>query len=288
MLHSMTSFGQSVLESDWGEMSCEIRSVNHRYLDVGVRLPENLRALDARIREMMSSCVHRGKIDVAFKLSESAVGTQKLVVNEDMLQQLDDALKKVQALSPDAVQFNAIGLLQWPGVVSAQSTFSSELDDVAIETFELALNDFSSTRAREGMLIAAMLSGRATQLDQLIVELRKHRPSVVSRQREKLMAKLAQLDIEHDEARLEQELVYSAQRLDIDEELDRMKAHLHELSLVLERNDPVGRRLDFLMQEFNREANTIASKASDGATTAASIDMKVLIEQIREQVQNVE
>ncbi|MFK7859479.1 MAG: YicC/YloC family endoribonuclease [Granulosicoccus sp.] len=288
MLQSMTAFGQSLLSSEFSDFCWEIRSVNHRYLDISVRLPEELRSLEAAVRERISAQINRGKVDISLKITNASGGIGKLIVNQTLLQQISDAIDQVQSVRIDAGRCDPIALLQWPGMLSMQTAVDDEVNRMVLDLFELALKDFLKTRAREGEQIASMLNDRAVQLSQIVAKLRKHRPTVLQRQREKLSNRLAQLDIEHEVNRLEQELVYAAQRLDIDEELDRLDAHLSELANVLERKEAVGRRLDFLMQEFNREANTVSSKSSDSDTTAVSIDMKVLIEQMREQVQNVE
>lgn len=288
MLQSMTAYGQSRISSDFGDFCWEIRSVNQRYLDVNIRLPEGLRSIDASLREYISTKIHRGKVDISLKISNASEGADKVVVNQNLLEQVSEAIDRVQSVRIDAGRCDPIALLQWPGMVSVQTELDDSVTQAALESFKPAMEDFLETRSREGQQIASMLDDRATQLSQIVATLRKHRPSVVRRQRERLLDKLAQLDIEHEAGRLEQELVYTAQRLDIDEELDRLDAHLVELSRIMIRREAVGRRLDFLMQEFNREANTVASKSSDSETTTISIDMKVLIEQMREQVQNVE
>ncbi len=288
MLQSMTAFGQSLVASKDVELIWELRGVNHRFLDISMRLPETLRPIDANVREMIAATVHRGKVDVTVKFSDLSDVSAGLVLNKNLLKQLCGIIDQVQDVRIDAGRIDPVQLMQWPGLVSSQSTLAPVVLQTVLDSFSAALEDFSQSRAREGMQLAEMLGSRAARLSELVSELREHRPGVVSRQREKLLARLAELDIEHEPGRLEQELVYAAQRLDIDEELDRLDAHLLELSHVLERDEAVGRRLDFLMQELNRETNTVSSKAYDSVTSALSIDMKVLIEQMREQVQNVE
>lgn len=288
MLHSMTAFGQSMISVEHRVFCWEIRSVNQRFLDVKIRLPDGLSAIDESVRQRVLSQIHRGKVDITLKINNPCESTDKLVVNQNLLEQVSEAIDQVQKLRIDAGRCDPIAVLQWPGMVRVQTQMDDVVANAALDAFEPALEDFLHSRSREGQQIAVMLSNRAAQLEQSVAGLRAHRPKVVQRQRERLMEKLAQLDIEHEVSRLEQELVYTAQRLDIDEELDRLDAHLAELVRVLDFNEAVGRRLDFLMQEFNREANTVASKSSDSHTTAISIDMKVLIEQMREQVQNVE
>ncbi|WP_430881470.1 YicC/YloC family endoribonuclease [Granulosicoccus sp. 3-233] len=284
----MTAFGRSSLKTDNGELLCEIRSVNHRYLDVGLRLPENLRSAEAHIRERLAKAVGRGKVEVFLKPGERQSGGGTLAVNETLLQELTEAAGRVEAMTRSQCVIDAVRLLQWPGVISVSDAGDEVGSQAVRQVFELALVDFLGTREREGQQLGALLRQRNNQLAALVQQLREHRPGVLAQQREKLRARITALQTDHDEARLEQELVYAAQRLDIDEELDRLVAHTVELEAVLQRDEPVGRRLDFLMQEFNREANTISSKSADQQTTALAVDMKVLIEQMREQVQNVE
>ena len=288
MLQSMTAFGQSVSSDTPGEHKWEIRSVNHRHLDVSIRLPPPLRAIESAVKAKMSSRVHRGKLEVSLKLATASGASQRLIVDQQLLEQLVDAVAQINALPISTGKCDPVSLLQWPGLTSMDSTADDKLAKAVLDSFDMALEDFLQARKREGAQINTMLSRRADQLLVSIEQLRKQRPSVVQRQRKKLLQKLNQLQVEHNIARLEEELVYTAQRLDIDEELDRLQSHLQELSLVLARDEPVGRRLDFLMQELNREANTVASKSSDSETTKVSINMKVLIEQMREQIQNVE
>jgi len=288
MLRSMTAFGRSSLDTASGELLCEIRSVNHRYLDVGIRLPEALRSAEAGIRERLTQVSSRGKVEVFLKFSESQSSVSALSINDALLAELTSAASRVEGMTAANCQIDSVRLLQWPGVVGASQEHQQVRQEDVLQVFEQALSDFVATREREGAQLAELLSRRNEQLVSMVEQLHEHRPTVMLRQREKLQTKIAALQADYDESRLEQELVYAAQRLDIDEELDRLNAHTVELDKVLERDEPVGRRLDFLMQEFNRESNTIGSKSSDRATTAIAVDMKVLIEQMREQVQNIE
>lgn len=288
MLRSMTAFGRASLDTGDGEIQCEIRSVNHRYLDVGVRLPETLRSAEAAIRERLGKAVGRGKVDVSLKTSERQAGKQTVSINDVLLEELTAAASRVEGMTQASCVIDSVRLLQWPGVIQMEDVGGEVPLQDALHVFELALSDFLATREREGQQLANLLSQRNDQLISLLQQLREQRPAVLSLQRERLQSRIADLQVDHDEARLEQELVYAAQRLDIDEEIDRLAAHTVELGHVLERDEPVGRRLDFLMQEFNRETNTISSKSSDRQTTALAVDMKVLIEQMREQVQNIE
>lgn len=288
MLRSMTAYGHSRLVTDDGEFVWELRSVNHRYLEVSFRLPETLRGVESVLRERINSSVHRGKVDVTLKFTPLADETDSLELNEPLLRQLAHTADYVNGLLESDSVVDPLSLMQWPGVVEFQGAASDAAVASACVGFDTALDDFLSTREREGEQVEKMLADRASYLSATLQLLRNHRPAVVARQRERLLMKLEQLAVEHDSARLEQELVYAAQRLDIDEELDRIDAHIKEFNNVLKREGAVGRRMDFLMQEFNREANTIGSKSNDANTTAASVDMKVCIEQMREQVQNIE
>lgn len=288
MLRSMTAYGRSSLSTASGEIVCELRSVNHRYLDVSVRLPESLRSLEPTIRDRVTQTLQRGKVDISLKHAQSSATTPSFTINEGLLAQLTSAADKVKVLSGSSGNIDPLRLLQWPGVLTTSTASKELLANDALGVFDLALTDFIEARGREGAQVSNLLSEKSSQLRALNINIRTFRPSVVERQKEKWLAKLSELDQEYDSSRLEQELVYATQRLDIDEELDRLESHCGELSKALSRKDSVGRRLDFLMQEFNREANTLASKSYDVVTTNAAVDMKVLIEQMREQVQNVE
>jgi len=284
----MTAFGRASLKSDTGEFICELRSVNHRYLDVSVRLPEALRSLELKLRERVSATLNRGKIEVSIKIDTQTAANRPFVVNSNLLSQIVSAVDEVNSLTQSNVGVDPLRVLQWPGVMNTSDDTLEDIFKDALIVFDQALSDFVATGEREGAQIAELFTGKSQYIREHVNIVRKARPAVIAKQKEKWLAKLAQLDTDHDVTRLEQELVYAAQRLDIDEELDRLEAHCIEIAEAIKRTEPVGRRLDFLMQELNREANTLASKAGDIDTTNASVDIKVLIEQIREQVQNVE
>ena len=288
MLKSMTGFGRSSVETEAGEVAWELRSVNHRYLEASVRLPEELRALEPTVRERISAKLSRGKVEATLRFRTGAKSLGRLAIDEHALAALNDAVGHVKKVMGETAPLDPLKVIQWPGVMASGNDVQEMLSAQALTALDAAIDDLVATREREGEKTHDMLSTRANQITELLKQLRVHRPEVVERQREKLVTKLQELDIEHNEQRLEQELVYAAQRLDIDEELDRLDAHVSEFNKALKRKGPIGRRLDFLMQEFNREANTIGSKANDLDTTGASVDIKVLIEQMREQVQNVE
>jgi len=274
MARSMTAFGRHSVSTIAGEFNWELRSVNNRYLETTVRLPEDVRVLEPQIKTAVAARLNRGKVDVGLRRQSTQLQQHtQLNVNHTVLESVRDALATVASTVPNAPAPSQLDLLQWPGVLAPAEVDTAALHKTLLAGFDAALTDFVATREREGQATAALLSTRVVEIQTKVEALRVHRPEVVVRQRERLHAKLAELDVPADSQRLEQEMITH---------------HLLEVQSVLERRDPVGRRLDFLMQELNREANTIASKSSDVDTTGASVDMKVLIEQIREQVQNLE
>lgn len=288
MLKSMTGFGRNAVDTDSGELLWELRSVNHRYLEVSLRMPEELRGLESTVRERIAKQLSRGKVEATLRLRASERTLAGLKLDKQALESLAGALQQVRDVIPETAAVDPLRVIQMPGVVATANDQQDVLAQHAMACLDIAIDDLVATRAREGEKTTQMLLERTEKIAVHLEQLKQHRPLVVARQREKLLAKLTELDIEHNEHRLEQELVFLAQRLDIDEELDRLAAHVSEFNKAVQRSGPIGRRLDFLMQEFNREANTIGSKASDLDTTGVSVDLKVLIEQMREQVQNIE
>ena len=287
MIRSMTAFGRTEASGEWGQLVCELRAVNHRYLEVFIRLPDELRALEMSAREKIGKKLKRGKIECTMRYKPSEM-ISDIEVNEDMATALFAACDKVNGKLANPAAVSAIDVLRWPGVVSQQERDFGPVQSAAIELIDNTLTDFIATREREGAAIEQMIVERCETIAKIVVEQREHRPKIVQRLQEKLQQKLDELSVEPDQQRLEQELVFAAQKLDVEEELDRLEAHIAEVRNVLKRNEPIGRRLDFLMQELNREANTLGSKSQDIATTGSSVDLKVLIEQMREQVQNIE
>ena len=288
MLKSMTAFSRKESVSERGTLVWEMRSVNHRYLDVSIRMTDELRLIEPQVREKISARVSRGKVEVSLRYKPSQQVSSEIAVNESLASQVAHAARSLQELIGDAQPAPVMEVLKWPGVVSQAEADFGPLQQLAMQLFDTTLDDYIETRQREGDKTAQMLTERCDAIDDIIEKVKVLRPQAVERQRTKLMSRIEDLDIEHDTGRLEQELVYISQRLDVSEELDRLTAHLSELRDILKRNEPVGRRLDFLVQEFNREANTLSSKSADADTTALSVDLKVFIEQMREQVQNIE
>jgi uncharacterized protein (TIGR00255 family) len=288
MIHSMTGFARRETESPQGALAWELKSVNHRYLEVSLRLPEAFRALENAARERIQARLGRGKVEVSLRHQPPAGDEAGLEVNEPLARRLIEVCGQVEHWVMNPARITALEILRWPGVVREPAPDLEALHGQAMGLLEEALEDLLATRGREGGRLREAIETRCRSVAELVAQVRERRPLVIEALREKWRARIADLGVELDPGRLEQELALQAQRLDVDEELDRLDGHLKEVALILERDEPVGRRLDFLMQEFNREANTLGSKSNDMETTRAAVELKVLIEQMREQVQNVE
>ncbi|MBE0316216.1 YicC/YloC family endoribonuclease [Xanthomonas citri] len=286
MIRSMTAFAGSERITPWGTLGCELRSVNHRFLEVGVRLPEELRALEPLLRERVAAKNSRGKLDLTLRL-RAPDNAQALAVNESLLQQLGALATRLDGVFPK-LQVGFTDLLQLPGVLQVQDVDAPALQAQAVALLEEVVGSFVIAREREGAKLAEAISERVDAIERIAAEVRILIPVIREGQRAKLAARLADLPHPVDPGRAEQELVLWLQKLDVDEELDRLSSHIAEIRRVLKQREPVGRRLDFLLQEFNREANTLGSKSVDSRTSNAAVDLKVLIDQIREQVQNIE
>lgn len=288
MIRSMTAFARASSEQAGAELTWELRSVNHRYLEVFVRLPEELRAMEPLVRERVTARLGRGKLECVLRCSWAPAQATVLEIDKPRLKAVLDACREIETRSSEATSPGVMELLRWPGVVREPEPDTGAAQQHALELLDQALDELIATRQREGEQIKGLLSARLEGVDTQVAKARARLPEVQQKMRSRMETKLADLAAKADNDRLEQELVILAQKLDIDEELDRLDGHVVETRRVLERDEPVGRRLDFLMQEFNREANTLGSKSADGETTAVSVELKVLIEQMREQVQNVE
>ncbi|MBI5041786.1 MAG: YicC family protein [Gammaproteobacteria bacterium] len=287
MIRSMTAFARQEREGDWGVLTWELRSVNHRYLEVSLRLPDELRSLETAVRERAARRLGRGKLDCNLRYKP----TQRraaLALNAQTLEQTLAACEQIRGQLPYDAPINPLDLLRWPGVILEEAADPAPLAEAALALFDQALNELVATRDREGAQIDEILRTRLDAMEPLVASARARLPEVLARIRDKLRLRVAELTANPDPDRLEQELAYLAQKMDVDEELDRLTGHIAEVRRVFKLAEPVGRRLDFLMQEFNREANTLGSKSADSETTKVSVELKVLIEQMREQVQNVE
>lgn len=288
MIRSMTGFARRERQGPWGTLVCELRTVNHRYLETSLRLPEELKALDNEVRQAIAAALRRGKVDANVYLKSAAGSQRSLDVDSQLLDQLVARVDQVRGQLKYPAPVSPIELLRWPGVVREAEVDVRPVLTAALELLREALNELNETRLREGQRIREMLLTRCLTMRAQVEAVRVRLPEVSKRMRDRILERINQLGATIDPDRLEQELVLYANKMDVDEELDRLGAHLDEVSSVLGSPEPAGRRLDFLMQELNREANTLSSKSQDAETTRAAVDMKVAIEQMREQVQNVE
>jgi uncharacterized protein (TIGR00255 family) len=287
MTHSMTAFTRQTRDADWGSLQLELRSVNQRYLEPHFRLPDSLRDLESAFREALRNRLARGKVECHLRFEPAATG-ESLRVNRERLAELARALHEVRAELPDAAMPNALELLDHPGVVE---TYGIDLDIVqreAMALFDVALDDLIAGRAREGERLAELIRQRLDGVRIQVAEVRALLPDILARQRSQLLERLETLKAELEPQRLEAEIALLAQKADVDEELDRLETHVTEVERQLKQKGPVGRRLDFLMQELNREANTLSSKSVVAESTRCAVELKVLIEQMREQIQNIE
>ncbi len=289
MIASMTGFARRETSGTWGTLVCELRSVNHRFLEAGLRLPDELRATEGELRARLTRALRRGKVDCTVTYRRPQGGGGVLEIDSAALERLLGAVHVVSHTLPGTA-VNALDVLRWPGVVREESASGEELTAAALALFDVTLSELVATRAREGARLRELLEQRCTQLEALVAGVRARLPEVHARMRTRLAERVSELGAGAgvDPERLEQELAILLQRLDVDEELERLSGHISEVRRVIAGNEPAGRRLDFLMQELNREANTLSSKSQDLETTRSAVDMKVAIEQMREQVQNAE
>lgn len=288
MIRSMTAFARQQGHGEYGELTWEIRSVNHRFLETTVRLPEELRGIEPAVRERVTARLGRGKVECNLRLKTAAAGSAALQVNERLVDQVLKAADKMAHRLHSSHQLSIMDILRWPGVMETAEQDFSPVQEAALVLLDQTLDSLLQARSREGARLADLIGQRVLGMHKQVETARERMPFVIAAVRERLRARLAEVAENLDHERLEQEMALLAQRLDVDEEMDRLRTHLDEVSRVLEQDEPVGRRLDFLMQELNREANTLGSKSADSETTAISVEMKVLIEQMREQVQNIE
>jgi len=284
----MTGFARHTAESETGVLTCELRAVNHRYFDVQFRLPEELRPRETDLRQLVGSAVRRGKIDCTLHYRRAPGKQAELALNQTLIEQLGRRARELTATFPNLGSLNAIDVLRWPGVIEEPEVDTEPLFDEATAAIRTALDALSVMRRSEGERIAEMIDSRCREVLDIAAAVRARMPEVLAAARSKQKERLDRLAVDADPARLETEIALVAQKLDVDEELDRLESHISEIRLALASEDAVGRRLDFLMQELNREANTLGSKSADTATTRAAVELKVLIEQMREQIQNVE
>ena len=283
----MTAFAAKETELQNLALSCELRSVNHRYLDVSVKLPERLRFAETEIRSLISAKISRGKIECAVSLKKQA-NRQSFIVDQEAVTALIAATRSIESQMHSAMSFSALDVLAFPGIQQESELDKAALSQDISKLVALTVAQLSETREREGRQLKALIEERCVKIQEFIAAASQRMPEVLAALRKKLTDRIMELAVQPDHDRLEQELVYLAQKLDITEELDRLDTHVSEVLRVLDQPEPVGRRLDFLMQELNREANTLGSKSVDADVSRSAMEMKILIEQMREQIQNLE
>ena len=288
MIHSMTGFAVATKELEQGALNLELRSVNHRYLDIQLRLPEELRLLEPALREVIVNDVGRGKLDCRLSFDPSSNAPQALQLNTNLLKQLAELNLEVKAALPDAGSLSAADILRWPGMLGGDFLSAESLRDTCIALLQSALHELDLTRSREGEKLKALLLERIEKMEQLVAGVTLRLPEIMATYREKLGGRLQEALINLEDERICQEFALFAAKIDVDEELTRLSTHLVETKRTLDRGGAVGKRLDFLMQELNREANTLGSKSVDAGVSRVAMELKVLIEQMREQIQNIE
>lgn len=291
MPHSMTAFARRDRDTPWGVLAWELRSVNHRFLELSLRLPEELRALEPPVREQLARGLSRGKVDATLRFQPREAAAEPRV-DEALLGRLLALGQRAESLAAAAgttlEPWRAADLLRWPGVLAADEPDQPALNAAALGLFGEALGELQDTRRREGERLREVLEARLAALARIAADLRAALPELARTQRERLMQRLRELEVAPEPGRFEQELALLLQKADVGEELDRLEVHLKEAGEVLAQDGAIGRRLDFLMQELNREANTLGAKSADARQSSTAIELKVLIEQLREQVQNIE
>jgi len=287
MLRSMTAFASAESDIAQGSLSIEIRSVNHRYLELGVRLREELRSLEPQVRERVAARLSRGKVDLGMRYKTAVAEASAIALDDALIARLAETAQTLAARFPQ-LNVDFVSLLGWPGVILEREADQESLRTSALAVLDEALGQMVAAREREGERLGGFLRERLDAIEAIVADVRSHLPEVRAALRTRFDARIADLKQPMEPGRMEQEIVLQLQRIDVDEELDRLTAHIAEARRTLGLKEAVGRRLDFLMQEFNREANTLGSKAADPRTTNAAVELKVLIEQMREQVQNLE
>jgi uncharacterized protein (TIGR00255 family) len=288
MIYSMTGYAAVTADLPSGALTLELRSVNHRYLDFQVRMPEDLRSLEPALREAVAAEMQRGKIECRINYAARGVTTAASRLHDGLLQQLADWSRQIQQLMPEARSLSVGEVLRWEGVLDSPSASADELRSAVLELMRQAIGEFAAARAREGGKLKQFLLQRVEQIEAVCAAVAPRIPAAVAAYEAKLSARLREAMQGQDNERLHQEVVLFASRIDVDEELSRLGAHLAEVRRILDKGGAAGKRLDFLMQELNREANTLGSKAVDHEVSRASMELKLLIEQMREQIQNIE
>lgn len=287
MIYSMTAFARKELKGSWGTAVWEIRSVNQRFLETYFRLPEQFRSLEPVLRERFRKKLQRGKVECNLRFSDDGAETSKIILNETLAKQVMEAADWVQCHGQSS-GVNPLDVLRWPGVVAAEETDMDAIQSELLSSMDEALQDFIKARATEGEELKKLIEQRLDAIEVEATKVKEHMPTIIQWQREKLLTRFEEAKVELEEGRVEQEMVMLAQKVDVAEELDRLSAHVKETRNIINKGGACGRRLDFMMQEFNRESNTLGSKSINAEITQSAVEMKVLIEQMREQIQNIE
>ncbi len=284
----MTGYANADVELPELRINCELRSVNHRYLDISFKIPEKFRFMEPEIRSRLQSGLGRGKIECLLSYKHSSGSSSSIAINDEVLQELINTIKKIDSSTGSTGHYSAMDILNWPGVQQEQTIEQDSLKHDLVELIDTTLNKLKTVRQQEGGQLAKLIEQRCHKIEQLVKQASSLMPKTIEALQNKLKIKIETIAAQPDPDRLEQELVYLAQKMDVEEELDRLATHVQEVLATLKKNEPVGRRLDFLMQEMNREANTLGSKSANIDMTNIAIELKILIEQMREQIQNIE
>jgi uncharacterized protein (TIGR00255 family) len=288
MIYSMTGYAVAAADLPIGTLNLELRSVNHRYLDIQFRVPDELRMLESGMRELATARITRGKVEIRVTVGKSAVSQSNLQLDDKLLGQLRNLDEKVRAALPGSAPLSVNDVLRWPGMLGNDELQAEQLQEVSAGLLTRALDELTAMRAREGAKLAQILRERIAAMEALVKAIAPRMPQLVASYKDKLSARLKDAMVNMDDDRLKQELVLFSSKIDVDEELSRLTTHFGEIRRILDKGGAAGKRLDFLMQELNREANTLGSKSVDLEVTQTSMDLKVLIEQMREQIQNIE
>ncbi|MEW4342336.1 YicC/YloC family endoribonuclease [Vibrio diabolicus] len=288
MIYSMTAYARKEVKGDWGSAVWEIRSVNQRYLETYFRMPEQFRGLEPVLRERFRKRLARGKVECNLRFEANPAAKGELSINEALASQVIKAAEQVMHMTGELSRINPFQVMQWPGVMETPEQDMDAVNKVLLEAFDGAMDEFIEARAREGENMKTLIEQRLDAISAEVVKVRARMPEILEWQRERLFSKFEDAKVELDPSRIEQELILLAQKSDVAEELDRLDSHVKETTNILKKGGAVGRRLDFMMQEFNRESNTLASKSISADITASGVELKVLIEQMREQIQNIE
>ncbi|MCC4263477.1 YicC family protein [Oceanimonas baumannii] len=287
MIHSMTAFARQEFKRDWGTAVWELRSVNQRYLETYTRLPEQFRGLEPMVREKLRARLQRGKVECALRFESNQANQGELHINKALAEQLIEGATWVMEKAGKG-RLNPVDILRWPGVMETQAQDMDAIGQALLQGLDEVINDFLAARASEGDKLKVLIEQRLTGIEQEVAKVSAQMPAIMEWQRQRLRDRFEEAKIELDAQRVEQEMVMLAQKVDVAEELDRLTAHIAETRKILKKGGPCGRRLDFMMQEFNRESNTLGSKSINADITASAVELKVLIEQMREQIQNIE